>query len=65
MSEGSKNKIRREKTMERGMEKELHDEIVGVLTAISIVSKRLATRLSEQGKKGKEQDNNKGDKSNE
>jgi glucose-6-phosphate-specific signal transduction histidine kinase len=34
-----------EKNMDRDVTKEMQDEMVGVLTAISIVSKRLANRL--------------------
>jgi hypothetical protein len=34
-----------EKNMDRDVTKEMQDEMVGVLTAISIVSKRLADRL--------------------
>ncbi|MBC2399678.1 hypothetical protein BD780_002610 [Clostridium tetanomorphum] len=37
--------------MEANVNKEMQDEMVGVLTAISIVSKRLATRLIEQSEK--------------
>lgn len=37
--------------MEANLHKEMQDEMVGVLTAISIVSKRLATRLMEQSEK--------------
>ncbi|WP_183128093.1 hypothetical protein [Clostridium autoethanogenum] len=33
--------------------KEMQEEMVGVLTAISIVSKRLAARLEEQNEKEK------------
>ncbi|MPN06085.1 hypothetical protein SDC9_153340 [bioreactor metagenome] len=46
--------------MEANLSKEMHEEMVGVLTAISIVSKRLATRLMEQDekeKKGEKQSN--------
>lgn len=39
--------------MEANVNKEMQEEMVGVLTAISIVSKRLATRLMEQGEKEK------------
>ncbi len=34
-----------EKNMDRDVTKEMQDEMIGVLTAISIVSKRLADRL--------------------
>lgn len=37
--------------METNVNKEMQDEMVGVLTAISIVSKRLATRLMNQSEK--------------
>lgn len=47
--------------MEANVNKEMQDEMVGVLTAISIVSKRLATRLIEQGEK----ENKKGELSHE
>ncbi|WP_196479846.1 hypothetical protein [Clostridium tyrobutyricum] len=40
--------------MEANANKEMQDEMVGVLTAISIVSKRLAKRLIEQSEKNKE-----------
>lgn len=39
--------------METNVSKEMQEEMVGVLTAISIVSKRLATRLMEQNEKEK------------
>jgi hypothetical protein len=39
--------------MEANVSKEMQEEMVGVLTAISIVSKRLATRLMEQSEKDK------------
>jgi hypothetical protein len=37
--------------MKTDASKEMQKEMVGVLTAISIVSKRLATRLMEQSEK--------------
>ncbi|WP_409068723.1 hypothetical protein ACFLKC_12910 [Clostridium caseinilyticum] len=37
--------------MEANVNKEMQQEMVGVLTAISIVSNRLATRLIEQSQK--------------
>lgn len=37
--------------MEANVSKEMQEEMVGVLTAISIVSKRLAKRLMEQSEK--------------
>jgi hypothetical protein len=40
--------------MEAGVSKEMQEEMVGVLTAISIVSKRLAARLKEQNEKEEE-----------
>jgi hypothetical protein len=48
--------------METVISKEMQEEMVGVLTAISIVSKRLATRLTDQSEKGIEQLNKKGEK---
>lgn len=39
--------------MDTNVSKEMQEEMVGVLTAISIVSKRLATRLMEQNEKDK------------
>ena len=39
--------------MKADVSKEMQEELVGVLTAISIVSKRLATRLMKQGEKEK------------
>ncbi|CAB1253388.1 hypothetical protein [Clostridium tyrobutyricum] len=40
--------------MEPGVNKDIQEEMVGVLTAISIVSKRLASRLKEQSEKEEE-----------
>ncbi|WP_200888059.1 hypothetical protein [Clostridium tyrobutyricum] len=37
--------------METGVNKDMQEEMVGVLTAISIVSRRLAARLKEQNQK--------------
>jgi hypothetical protein len=51
--------------METVINKEMQEEMVGVLTAISIVSKRLATRLVEQSERGTEQLKKKGAKTNE
>ncbi|MEW8994429.1 hypothetical protein [Clostridium sp.] len=51
--------------METVISKEMQKEMVGVLTAISIVSKRLATRLTEQGKENTVQLNKKEVKLNE
>lgn len=50
----------KERTSPNAPNKEIQDEMVGVLTAISIVSKRLANRLiqlEEQNKKKGEQEN--------
>jgi hypothetical protein len=47
--------------MKRDENKDMQVEMVGVLTAISVVSKRLAARLMEQiekDKKGENQSNN-------
>lgn len=48
--------------METVISKEMQEEMVGVLIAISIVSKRLATRLTDQSEKDIEQLNKKGEK---
>ncbi|SCY26453.1 hypothetical protein [Alkaliphilus peptidifermentans] len=49
-----------EKEIMTGTNKEMQEEMVGVLTAISIVSKRLAKRLleldEEKSKKGEKKD---------
>ena len=37
--------------MEANVSKDIQEEMVGVLTAISIVSRRLAARLKEQNQK--------------
>ena len=46
---------------QKGVNKDMQEEMVGVLTAISIVSKRLANRLSQLD----EQNEQKGEKANE
>ena len=46
---------------QKGVNKDMQEEMVGVLTAISIVSKRLANRLSQLD----EQNEKKGEKANE
>jgi hypothetical protein len=47
--------------MKRDEIKEMQKEMIGVLTAISIVSKRLAERLIEQGEKDKSGENRSND----
>ncbi|QCH27825.1 hypothetical protein [Clostridium tyrobutyricum] len=44
--------------MEANVSKEIQEEMVGVLTAISIVSRRLAARLKEQNQKEEGGSNN-------
>lgn len=44
-----------EKKMMSGASKEIQEEMVGVLTAISIVSKRLASRLLQIDEESKEE----------
>ncbi len=48
-------------TEPKGVNKDMQEEMVGVLTAISIVSKRLANRLTQLD----EENEKKGDKKNE
>ena len=45
-----------DESMITGGEKEMHDEMVGVLTAIAIVSRRLANRLAQLDKQKHSQD---------
>jgi hypothetical protein len=47
--------------MKREENKEMQVEMIGVLTAISIVSKRLAARLMEQVEKEKKRENQSND----